>query len=99
MNVVYNIPEGNQVYGGRTIGYVKDDILYLNSPAQDIMIENEDQIDELLPIVPIGTRFFLSGGQGSWQVGIDGTVTKDEVPGMFYLNPENMNLYYNSEVE
>lgn len=99
MDVVYNTPEGRQVYGPRTIGYVKDDVLYLNAVAPDIMIESEDQIEGLTPLVPVGTRFFLPGGQGSWQVGTDGTVTKDEIPGMFYLNTDNMNLYYNSEVE
>ena len=99
MDVVVHTPEGFQAYGNRVIGYVKDDTLYLNSPELQIMVENESQIDELKSQFPPGTRFFLAGSQKSWQLGADGEPAESEFVGMFYLDPETMNLYYTSEVD
>ena len=99
IQVINLIPEGFKAYGNRVIGYVKDNTLYLNSPELQIMVENESQIDELKGRFPPGTRFFLAGSQESWQLGSDGEPAKSEIPGTFYIDPETMNLYYNSEVE
>ena len=92
-------PEGFQTYGNKVIGYVKDNVLYLNSPGLQIMIEEESQIDDLKGKVPPGTRFFLAGGHENWQMGADGEPVKSEIPGTFYIDPETMNLYYTTEGE
>ena len=92
-------PEGFQTYGNRVIGYVKDNTLYLNSPELQIMVEDESQIAELADKFPPGTRFFLAGSQQSWQLGSDGTASESAIPGTFYIDPDTMNLYYNSGVE
>ena len=96
MEVINLRPEGFQTYGNRVIGYVKDNVLYLNSPELDIMVEEESQIDELKDKVPPGTRFFLAGGQDNWQIDANGEPAKSEIPGTFYIDPETMNLYYTS---
>lgn len=99
MQIVNLNPEGFQAYGNKVIGYVKDNILYLNSPEMNIMIENESDIAELQGMLPPGTRFFLAGSQQTWKIGSDGTPSKSEIPGKFYLDPETMFLYYTSEVD
>lgn len=99
MNIVHKTPEGFQTYGNRVIGYVKDNVLYLNQPELKIMLETASQLDELKGQFPPGTQFFLPGSQESWQLGADGEPAKNEIPGTFYIDPETMNLYYSSEGE
>ena len=99
MQIIHLTPEGFKTHGNAVMGYVKDGILYLNSPALNVMIENESDIDELKDALPPGTRFFLAGSHETWQLGANGTPSKSEIPGTFYLDPETMNLYYTSEVE
>ena len=99
MKTVNMTPDGFPVYGSRVIGYVKDNVLYLNQKELRIMIEDESQIDELKTQLPPGTTFFLAGSSKTWQLGADGEATQSEIPGTFYLDPETMNLYYTSEGE
>lgn len=99
LEVINLIPEGFRTYGTKTIGYVKDNKLYLNSPELRIMVESEAQIASIADQLPPGTKFFLAGDQATWQSGSNGDVSKFEIPGTFYLDPGTMNLYYNSEVE
>jgi hypothetical protein len=99
IEIINLIPQGFNTYGNQVIGYVKDSKLYLNSPALNIIVGSEDDIEELTDIVPPGTRFFLAGSNTSWQLGSDGTIVSNEIPGTFYIDPETMNLYYTTEVE
>jgi hypothetical protein len=99
MEVINLVPEGFKTYGARTIGYVKDGKLYLNSPEMRIMVENEAQIAELAAQLPPGTTFFLPGSQSSWQTGSDGEPSENKISGMFYLDPSTMNLFYSQEGE
>lgn len=99
VEVIHVLPEGFKTYRTRVIGYVKGDKLYLNSPAPDVMVENQSQIAELAAQFPPGTRFFLAGDQQTWQLDSGGEAQKSAIPGMFYLDPETMNLYYTPEVE
>jgi hypothetical protein len=98
MDVKNLTPDGFKTYGNKVIGYVKDSTLYLNSPEIKIMIEKESDIEELAPLLPPGTQFFLAGSQQTWQLGADGTASKSEIPGTFYLDPDTMELYYTPEV-
>lgn len=94
IEIVNLSPEGFKTYGNNVIGYVKNNKLYMNSPELRIMVETEEQATELAAVLPPGTKFFLAGGQTMWQSGADGTTTKNDMTGTFYIDPETMNLYY-----
>lgn len=97
METVNLVPEGFRAYGNGVIGYVKNGKLYLNQEQLKIMIEEESQIDELKDQVPPGTKFFLAGSGQYWQLGADGELVQNEIDGSFFLDPDDMNLYYTTE--
>lgn len=93
--------DGFLVHGNPTIGYVKDDKLYLNSPEMRVMIDSESQIEGIKAYLPPGTRLFLKDGTKAWRLGADGEPAEIQAPtatidGDFYIDPETMNLYYTS---
>lgn len=75
MQIVNLVPEGFPVYNAETIGYVKDNKLYVNVPVLHFIVTDETDL-EGLDNVPIGSVAFTADESSKWRLGIDGTWEK-----------------------
>lgn len=71
MEIVNMIPAGFPVYNAETVAYVKDDKLYMNVPALNILVSDESDLTSL-DNVPIGSVAYTADETAKWRLGIDG---------------------------
>lgn len=71
MEIINLVPAGFPVYNSETVAYVKDDKLYMNVPAMNILVSDESDLTNL-DNVPIGSVAFTADESSKWRLGIDG---------------------------
>lgn len=72
METVNLVPAGFPVYNAETIAYVKDNKLFINVPALNILVSSEYDLDNF-DNVPIGSVAFTADEKHKWRMGADGT--------------------------